>query len=447
MAIAARTGTGAGVVSGNATTIVINKPTGTTADDLLLFTGGANLGATESFSLAGWTRVPNFTLQSQGSNTLQDVLYRIADGTEGATFTFTCTTTGHLSGAVNAYSGVDPNNPFAGIAEAGAASTTTVAFPTGTPQAESVYAVLLATDGGTVAQNTATTAPSGYTNSANGQSGVTRWLHSSICDSHTVYTNIPLSTVAPGSGSITNSASQSKVTLFLRPDLSTNTTTLATDAMTAFAVGSAVTTLAAPTVSTGYAETIVVEVASSATTQPTSVSDNTGLTWTLRASTIVQTPGVWIYTAQSTGAIPTLTVSVNFGVATTCRIRLTTFVNGIPAGANPIGATQSANSASSATYSASLTTLGSGSWVQGLLTDSTNIAAFSAGASQQALSSNTTTIATFSTRQNATTPAAGTSVAISGTMGITSSYNEIAYEVKQKVSVSSFSSTLMMMGV
>jgi hypothetical protein len=82
----------------NATTIVINKPTSTAAGDILLawITCG-NSGTT--VSLAGWT-VLEYYNGFIPSDQADVVLYRVVDGTEGSSFTFSLSGTDQTAGII-----------------------------------------------------------------------------------------------------------------------------------------------------------------------------------------------------------------------------------------------------------------------------------------------------------------------------------------------------------
>lgn len=106
-----------------ATSININKPTGTATGDLLrvlLYAGGTRTWTVP----AGWAVIPG---TAAGARMV--ALYRIADGTEGASFTFTQTgtATGLRAGMV-CTTGGNPTTPF-DVASFNTASASTMVIP------------------------------------------------------------------------------------------------------------------------------------------------------------------------------------------------------------------------------------------------------------------------------------------------------------------------------
>jgi len=79
----------------NAVSVVVSKPTGTVAGDLLVAFGGAtdSVGNFNVLIPTGWTEIRLDTLDinedTSVTNTSLRSMYRVTDGTEGATFTFT----------------------------------------------------------------------------------------------------------------------------------------------------------------------------------------------------------------------------------------------------------------------------------------------------------------------------------------------------------------------
>lgn len=103
--------------STNSNTITINKPVGVVAGDIMIAninsTDGNNLSGTNA-NLTGWTLIDASNLSSNRRR--GTILYRLADGTEGANFAFTVSngsgTTDFNVGAIIAFSGVDRVTPF-----------------------------------------------------------------------------------------------------------------------------------------------------------------------------------------------------------------------------------------------------------------------------------------------------------------------------------------------
>ncbi|MDD5571924.1 MAG: hypothetical protein PHD97_12310, partial [Bacteroidales bacterium] len=93
--------------------ITINKPTGTTVNDILIAQITYRPGAGDIYgftSPAGWTRIRqigSFNVQYQ-----TEIFYKIAGGAEPASYTFTGSNPLDIVGAILAYRGVDVTNPI-----------------------------------------------------------------------------------------------------------------------------------------------------------------------------------------------------------------------------------------------------------------------------------------------------------------------------------------------
>lgn len=106
----AQRGTATTATSASGGTITINKPTGVQAGDIMIatITRAATSG---NSSLNGWTLVSS---QRHPSVTrFTTVLYRVADGTEGSSFSFSKGSNVAAVGSIIAFSGIDASNPFA----------------------------------------------------------------------------------------------------------------------------------------------------------------------------------------------------------------------------------------------------------------------------------------------------------------------------------------------
>ena len=102
--------------SGASTTLTINKPSSVASGDLLIVVLVAN--ATSGWSqLSGWTRLNNIVTDPSTS-----VQYRIADGTEGASFTFANLGNTRCSGTIMRFTGAGV--PYVGTSNSNATNTT-----------------------------------------------------------------------------------------------------------------------------------------------------------------------------------------------------------------------------------------------------------------------------------------------------------------------------------
>lgn len=77
--------------NGSGEIVTINKPSGTQSGDIMVFVGGSAAGANRSWTqLSGWTEIID-----PGVPPTLGVQYRVADGTEGSSFSFTGTFAGN----------------------------------------------------------------------------------------------------------------------------------------------------------------------------------------------------------------------------------------------------------------------------------------------------------------------------------------------------------------
>jgi hypothetical protein len=96
----------------------INKPTGVVTNDVLIASvGGAGNGTLSA--PAGWTLIDAGV--AAGSASKMSTWYRVVDGTDGASYSFTATSFTSCAGSISAYSNVDVTNV---IDNAGAAHST-----------------------------------------------------------------------------------------------------------------------------------------------------------------------------------------------------------------------------------------------------------------------------------------------------------------------------------
>ncbi len=100
---AATTGSNAG------NNLTINKPTGVVSGDVMIV-NICKYPNNNTPVLAGWTLIAGPA--SLGGTNYSYLLYRVADGTEGASFTFALGTTTYGAGAIVAFSGVDITGGF-----------------------------------------------------------------------------------------------------------------------------------------------------------------------------------------------------------------------------------------------------------------------------------------------------------------------------------------------
>lgn len=127
MAVAFGSSASASVAALGSASIVPAKPTGTVAGDLLIAHGTDNTGATMTGDAA-------FTLHPNSFGGGHRLWYRVADGTEGSTFTFTRgSTAGAAVVTIVRLTGANTTTPIEAIAGASATGATSITLPTLTP--------------------------------------------------------------------------------------------------------------------------------------------------------------------------------------------------------------------------------------------------------------------------------------------------------------------------
>lgn len=110
-------GTATTANASNSNTLTINKPTGVVAGDIMIATFASSDNSSLSgnnANLTGWTDIDGNNLNNNRKRV--SVIYKIATGTEPANYTFNVSngtgTTDSTVGAIIAFSGVSPINPF-----------------------------------------------------------------------------------------------------------------------------------------------------------------------------------------------------------------------------------------------------------------------------------------------------------------------------------------------
>ena len=426
MAISNRTATTATTGASAAASLAVNKPTGTAAGDLLICLISVNNGSSCTITtLSGWTlfqRNNNTTVLGQG------IYYRVADGTEGSSFTWSFTSE-FASIVCTAYTGVDNKNPFAGFSVlAKTTASTSATFGATIPQAETCYGVLCITGRNTTASTTLTTAGS-YTIDGQTTTTATDFITACIADQHATY-GLPLASVTPTSLTFSTTSTDYDTVIFLRPDIST-VQTLQTDVCTyAETLTSPVTTLK---FGTGYANEWVFALIAddgAGTFSGTTTVTGTTLSWTLlgranSASVIAGSAEVWYAKATTPLAFNSESVTVTPSTASSVtNVSIVSFINSFGAG------TFVANEVASGTPSQALTTTKNLSWVWACLFDTTNNTAPTLGGSQTLVQDYLPTGEGFwAWRETAQTTAHGTAVTLNATAPTAIDYAILVFEV------------------
>ncbi len=144
--------------AGSATTLTVNKPTGTVAGHLMVAFFSTSAGLSATFTTpAGWTEVAD----SSGSVFNQCLAYKVAGASEGADYTFTCSASGDMSGAIATFSSAayDITGAFSSLG-----STVTFSAPSITTQ--TYPSVLLAFGAAEIGSSQSVSLPTDMTNVA-----------------------------------------------------------------------------------------------------------------------------------------------------------------------------------------------------------------------------------------------------------------------------------------
>jgi hypothetical protein len=418
MAIANRTATTANSGSSAATSLTLNKPTGTSAGDLLITTISINNGSSATITLlSGWTlllRTNNTTVLGQG------IYYRIADGTEGSSFAWSVTSE-FVSGVCSAYTGVDNNNPFAVVAAGKGITTasTSQTYNATSQQAEVAYGVLCNSSRNTTATTTISTNSTSYTTDGSTCTTATDFIGTFVQDQHTTY-GLPLVAVTPGATTLSTSSTGITVVLFLRPTVNTITGGFSTDFAQAAVQITASGTISFTGVTTGYtSEVLVLAIAGDAgATSNVSITSAGGLTWTKAVSNVTAHGSVYVFTAPASSKITnqTITATDSGDTSTDWGGALYSFVGGDST--SVVGASKTGIISTSGALSDTVTTTANNSWVWAI-TDDYNLSESHTVGSGQSMVTNELDASAgntyFEWRQNAVTASSGTSV----TMNVT----------------------------
>jgi hypothetical protein len=118
--------TTAGSTSGTATSLSINLPAGTAANDVMLLQITARNQTETVTPPSGWTAIRADTQAYLGVGITQALYYRVASGAEPASYTFSVSNASGLAASIVTLRGVSTTAPiFAHIAQSGAALTAT----------------------------------------------------------------------------------------------------------------------------------------------------------------------------------------------------------------------------------------------------------------------------------------------------------------------------------
>ena len=153
------------VVNNSSSTIVLNKPTGTLQNDVLLAWFYVDLTTTVSAAPSGWVLVDNI---QETTNSYHTYVYRLVCGaSEPASYTWTLTSSVYNEGIIIGFSGVDTTTPVDahGIADRGSTASLVTPSITASVAGDALIAMLVCWNGnaGAAAQNSYTLPTNGQT--------------------------------------------------------------------------------------------------------------------------------------------------------------------------------------------------------------------------------------------------------------------------------------------
>ncbi|HEX3568636.1 MAG TPA: hypothetical protein VHT70_03075 [Candidatus Saccharimonadales bacterium] len=423
--------------------LAVSLPAGVQVGDVLVaglsVDGGAAVTITPP---AGWTSIRT----TSGTSIQNAVYWRLVDGTEPSSYTWTFDTTRAASAVMGAYSGAYPFPPPSTAATTANTASTSITMAAGVSTYSGTAVEFIATRNTT---GTATTSVSGsWTGRADTTTTASAFMETDMSDQAKA---LPTGGLPTNTATCTRSVTSVCISVFL-DDAHPPLGTLGEDEYFVTGITSATTTSNFSNVQTNYANELLLAIVSINKDVGATVSSitTTGQTWELvgRANTNAGSTELW----RTVVATPTraIGVSVTFS-ASIVSANIT--VMGI-AGANPssnglgaIGAFTT-GSTSGVPPSLSLTTTQNNSWVffGANLPGSTGTPTAGSGQTIMRFQNDTTNSAIgLMQRNNALTTSSGTNVTMNDTSPTTPTTNMLAVEIVP--SATTTVSNLMLLGV
>lgn len=206
-----------------AATASIPAPANIVAGNLLYAVASADdSAATSTLASTGWTLHKRYIFTTRNDNGNIYGFYKIASASEPAAYTFSGTNVHALNVGIMQLSGVDPNDPFGGIAPtaAKAAASTVAAYPAiTTTVAGKLLAVAAQAGNYSGSVSNACTPGAGYTGAV---SSVSQYASGSVYDAESTFAALSDATLDPGSltppsGTFNVSYVHGTMTVFLKP--------------------------------------------------------------------------------------------------------------------------------------------------------------------------------------------------------------------------------------
>lgn len=430
MAATYRSSTSTNTGATPAGSIVVTTPAGVQVNDTLIAVVGVDGGTGATINIpTGWTQLRSTT---QGTNIRQHLYYRLANGQEAATYTWTFDTTRAASAAILAYSGANLFSPPATApASSGTASTTITAATINSTYETGLVLQLITTRNTTAAANI--TPGTGYSEREDTCTSASPFINVQVEDQSR---GLPMGGTTPNTSTSSQSAVFISCVIFLE-DQRPAFNFLGVDE---YAVGSLSSSSGSinlnSIVTTNYPNELLL-LFCTINKDVATISSVTGggLTWLNvgRANTNAGSTELWRAFAATPISLQSVSATFSASVVS-ANAMVVGFVGADISGTNgsgAIGAFATAAS-SSAAPTVSVTTTRANSWVWGATNAAGVTGAMNAGSGQTLIrnqNDTTNTALAWMQRQTALTGTSGTVVTINSTSPSTASCNTLAVEI------------------
>jgi hypothetical protein len=442
MAATYRSSSTANTGAATAGSLAVSLPAGTQVNDALVVGFSVDGGAAVTITPpAGWT-----TIRTTSGTSVQNVVYwRLVDGTEPASYTWTFDSSRFASATMAAYSGAYPFPPPSTAATTANTASTSITMAAGVTTYSGAAVQFIATRNTT---GTATTSVGGsWTGRSDTTTTATTFMESELSDQSK---SLPAGGLATNTATCTRSVTSVCISVFL-DDAHPPLGTLGEDEYFVTGVTTSVATSNFTNVQTNYTNELLLAFVSINKDTGATVSSitTTGQTWELvgRANANAGSTELW----RTVVASPTRAIGVTVNFSTnivSANITILGITGASPAsnGAAAIGAFTT-GSTSGVPPSLSLTTTRNNSWVffAANLPGSTGTPVGGTGQTIMRFQNDTTNTALgLMQRNNALTTSSGTNVTMNDTSPATPTTNMLAVEFLPQASAAS---NLMLLGV
>lgn len=429
MAAAYRSSTSTSTGAGTAGSLALDLPSGVQPNDVLLAVITVDGGTSSTITApSGWTTLRATT---QSTNTRQHVYWRLANGQETSTYTWTFDTTRAASGAFLAYSGVHPFPPSITASTSSGTATTTLTAATMNTTYESGQILQIISTRNTTAASSIT-AGSGYTKREDVTTTASAFMNTAVEDQAR---GLNMGGTTAATTTSAQSVAYISMVLFLEDARPAFTILQEDEFVVGSGTASASSFTSAASVQTNFPNTLLLLFVTINKDLATVSSISGGLTWTNvgRANTNTGSCEVWrtfvatpISAQQLTINTSSAVVSINYMMASFVGVDLTG-----SNGSGAIGAVATGTSTTAAP-TLNLVTTRNNSWVWSGFNAAGITGTPTAGTGQTVLrnlNDATNTAVGWFSRQNALTATSGTTVTSNATAPTTGSCNIISVEV------------------